>query len=257
MPATKKGLSIVRDLQAANSNETNGVRAAMFAAKIPDTSTHAVEVRTDVVGDATCSTALEEVVAHGVHPDLYGMWDDEDNCWYLWNKPGVEPNWGLHLDCILKAGGQYEWIKGSPTKKVRVNLSALTRMEWSAIVEVPITLDADDLDTVARNFYDKIDAGEWHDDPDYWERGEQHCDTDHVQETDHPQYTVDADLEITEVPTKTFVVYERREATMKYIVEARNAAEAKYKIEASEDAEDEFDGSIKDGGTWIDNVEEA
>lgn len=54
-------------------------------------------------------------------------------------------------------------------KLVRVNLAAITHVEWSATVRVP---DGCDLDELVRQFYDEIDGGEYTDDPDFREKGD-------------------------------------------------------------------------------------
>lgn len=58
-----------------------------------------------------------------------------------------------------------------PTKRVRVRVSAFTRVEWGTEVDVPESATDDQLDDLARAFYDNVDGGEYADDPDYWERG--------------------------------------------------------------------------------------
>ena len=62
-------------------------------------------------------------------------------------------------------------LKG-PTKLVRINLSALTRKEWSAEVRVPVFATDDDLHEVCELFYDALDGSEFYEDVDFWEKGD-------------------------------------------------------------------------------------
>ena len=57
------------------------------------------------------------------------------------------------------------------TKKVRVTLSALTRVEYSEVLEVPADMTDAELNALVDQRYDDVDAGLYGDDPDYWERG--------------------------------------------------------------------------------------
>lgn len=57
------------------------------------------------------------------------------------------------------------------TKLVEVRLSALTRVEYTEVVEVPADITPDELDDLVRDRYDKVDGGEYVDDPEYWQRG--------------------------------------------------------------------------------------
>lgn len=54
---------------------------------------------------------LEEVVVHGIHPDLDGFWDESDGCWYLTEFEGRVPNWEIHRSCIEDAGGIFEFFE--------------------------------------------------------------------------------------------------------------------------------------------------
>lgn len=58
------------------------------------------------------------------------------------------------------------------TKKVRVTLSALTRVEYSEVLEVPADMTDAELNALVDQQYEKVDGGLYRDDPDYWERGE-------------------------------------------------------------------------------------
>ena len=57
--------------------------------------------------------------------------------------------------------------------KVRLNLAALTRVEFSKEVEVPDGTTPHELDDMVRDLWDNTDGGEFWDDPDYFEKG--HC----------------------------------------------------------------------------------
>ena len=55
------------------------------------------------------------------------------------------------------------------TKLVQVNLAALTRVEWSALVRVPRGAD---LQEVTDRFYDYLEGSEFTSDPHFWEKGD-------------------------------------------------------------------------------------
>lgn len=55
--------------------------------------------------------------------------------------------------------------------KVRINLAAITRMEYSEEIEVPDDTTDAKLDDLLEERYDKVDGGEYTDDNDYWEKG--------------------------------------------------------------------------------------
>lgn len=57
------------------------------------------------------------------------------------------------------------------TKKIQVNLVALTRLEWSAVVEVPADFAGLALRQLVDDFYELIDGSDYRDYSDYWERG--------------------------------------------------------------------------------------
>lgn len=61
------------------------------------------------------------------------------------------------------------------TKKVRITLSALTRVEYSEVVEVPVSYNEDQMNDLANQLYSTLDGGEFNADPDYWERGSTEC----------------------------------------------------------------------------------
>ena len=63
--------------------------------------------------------------------------------------------------------------KDEPTVKVRVNLSALTRMEWSDVIEVPKSLLSQPYweERLADHFYDEVDESEFTEDNEFWDKG--------------------------------------------------------------------------------------
>lgn len=57
------------------------------------------------------------------------------------------------------------------TKLVRINLSALPRVVYSEVVEVPASFGEEDLNELIDARYEAVDSGEFVDDTGYWERG--------------------------------------------------------------------------------------
>jgi hypothetical protein len=57
------------------------------------------------------------------------------------------------------------------TKLVEVRLSALTRIEYMEVVEVPADITQAELDDLVNARYRQVDGGEFTSDPEYWERG--------------------------------------------------------------------------------------
>lgn len=57
------------------------------------------------------------------------------------------------------------------TKLVEVRLSALTRVEYMEVVEVPANITQAELDDLVNARYRQVDGGEFTIDPEYWERG--------------------------------------------------------------------------------------
>jgi hypothetical protein len=84
----------------------------------------------------------------------------------------------------------------SETKLVQVNLAALTRVEWSALVRVPVEIV--DLQEVTDRFYDYLDGGEFTSDPDFWEKGSCWADDNITVRDpgDGPSFSMDADYQI-------------------------------------------------------------
>lgn len=61
------------------------------------------------------------------------------------------------------------------TKKVRINLSAYTRVEYSEVIEVSADATEEDLQELASRRYREVDASEFSDDSEYWEKGTVEC----------------------------------------------------------------------------------
>jgi hypothetical protein len=68
------------------------------------------------------------------------------------------------------------------TKRRRINLSALTRVEYSIEVDVPVDADEDEL---VRWVYDLVDGDDFTPDTYYWERGS--CYIEPCEEKDENQ----------------------------------------------------------------------
>lgn len=62
--------------------------------------------------------------------------------------------------------------EAATTKKVRITLAALTRVEYTEVLEVPADMSDEDLEALVDKRYDDVDGGNFVDDPDYWVRGE-------------------------------------------------------------------------------------
>ncbi|MYM92459.1 hypothetical protein [Duganella vulcania] len=58
----------------------------------------------------------------------------------------------------------------SDTKAVRITLAALTRVEYTELLQVPASMTSDQLDDLVRQRYQDVDGGLYYDDPHYWER---------------------------------------------------------------------------------------
>lgn len=84
----------------------------------------------------------------------------------------------------------------SGTKRIRINLAALTRVEWSAVVEVPASYGEARCDDLVRDFYDRIDGGEFVSAHEYWERGGCYHGVD-VSPEEETEFRVDEDGEVT------------------------------------------------------------
>ncbi len=95
------------------------------------------------------------------------------------------------------------------TKLVEIRLSAITRMEYTETVEVPIGITAAQLSDLAHRRYDTVGAGEFKEDADYWERGDCFA-VDAEAPISEPTVKVTIDneggLDIREMPTARYVV---------------------------------------------------
>ena len=79
--------------------------------------------------------------------------------------------------------------------KLRVNIGALTRKEYSCIIEVPDGTPENEYGEIARTIYDHTEAEDFTDDLEFWERGECGCVVaDAADEVDR-QYPHPEDLE--------------------------------------------------------------
>lgn len=93
------------------------------------------------------------------------------------------------------------------TKIVRVNLSALTRAEWSALVEIPADAPEDRIDELADRFYDGIDGSEFTPDPEFWEKGDGcYVSRDPELGRDRVEYRVDRKGRITRIDPREVTV---------------------------------------------------
>jgi len=84
-----------------------------------------------------------------------------------------------------------------PTKLVRVNLAAMTRVEWSGVVRVPADVGKGEYEELARQMYDTVDGDEWQADTEFWDRGTCYGeDIDELEEHEAIAYiqTEDGDL---------------------------------------------------------------
>lgn len=58
-----------------------------------------------------------------------------------------------------------------PTKRVELRLSALTRVDFSEVVEVPADITDEELNHLINQRYRDVDGGQYVPDPEFWERG--------------------------------------------------------------------------------------
>jgi len=66
------------------------------------------------------------------------------------------------------------------TKCVRVRLAALTRVEYTEVIEVPADVTQDQLEQLVNKRYSDVDGGDYVEDDHYWEPG--HCFTEAADE---------------------------------------------------------------------------
>lgn len=57
------------------------------------------------------------------------------------------------------------------TRTIRITLSALTRVEYTEIIQVPADITEEELDALVDQRYDEVDGGAYVDDVDFWKRG--------------------------------------------------------------------------------------
>lgn len=55
--------------------------------------------------------------------------------------------------------------------KVRLRLSALTRLEFTKVVDVPEGTTKEELDQMVDDLYEETEGEDYYDDPHYWEKG--------------------------------------------------------------------------------------
>ena len=60
------------------------------------------------------------------------------------------------------------------SKKVRLILSAFTRVEYAAEVEVADDISEEALNKMVEDLYDDVNRSWYYDDPYYWSRGDCH-----------------------------------------------------------------------------------
>lgn len=56
------------------------------------------------------------------------------------------------------------------TKLVRIHLAALTRVEYTELIEVPNDVTDDELNKLVSERYAEVDGGQYTSDNEYWER---------------------------------------------------------------------------------------
>ncbi len=74
-------------------------------------------------------------------------------------------------------------MSGEPqTKRIRIVLAAITRVEYSEVLEVPADLTTRDLERLVDERYSEVDGDAFTPDWDYWERGD--CYSERVSADD-------------------------------------------------------------------------
>jgi hypothetical protein len=82
---------------------------------------------------------------------------------------------------------------------VRIYLSALTRVQWAGLAEVPDDFTQEDLRTLTDLFYEQIEGGDFEDDIAAWDKGT--CYAEPVTDEIKPDYEVDEHFNIRELPS--------------------------------------------------------
>ena len=81
-------------------------------------------------------------------------------------------------------------LRSAATRLVRVCLGALTRVEWSAVVEVPRNITEDQRTALADQFYEDVDGGDYLPDDHFWDRGESSVEPVQANDSEPPRYRV-------------------------------------------------------------------
>lgn len=91
-------------------------------------------------------------------------------------------------------------MQDKKTKLVSVTLAAITRVEYSETIEVPVNFSEDDIQRLVDQRWDDVDGGEFEDDADFWERGncygevlDQQSSESPVNDTNHKKLSVMSD----------------------------------------------------------------
>lgn len=72
-------------------------------------------------------------------------------------------------------------------KLVRVTLAALTRVEYSEVIEVPADMTEAELEALVNQRYDEVDGGEYTSDDHFWEKSDS-CEVTAAQATDKADF---------------------------------------------------------------------
>lgn len=109
------------------------------------------------------------------------------------------------------------------TKLIRINLGALTRVEWSAVVQVPADATPTELDQLVEKFYEDVDGSDYADDSEFWDKGECRYDVTEDDPGD-PEFVVTrseaGDLDVvTHNPAAALVTYPKNYAAVVWTVD--------------------------------------
>lgn len=143
--------------------------------------------------DALASMVIEQADRHGFKIEIDAIRDaveqmakfagiEANETEFMLASQKVEDEARLMGKLSEKSGVMSNYIEQAPaTKLVEVRLSALTRVEYMEVVEVPANITQAELDDLVNARYRQVDGGEFTSDPEYWERG-----TCEAVETDMP-----------------------------------------------------------------------
>jgi hypothetical protein len=81
-----------------------------------------------------------------------------------------------------------------PTKLIKITLAGFTRVEYNAVVRVPLDATPREISDLARELNDDIDTGWWTDDPHYWDGAEPTVESVDEESGDEPQYVASRDV---------------------------------------------------------------